>query len=121
MALRVLAAAVALAVLLAAGTAVADPGSEKERLDQQIGVLRTQEAEQRTREGVLTDQLSAVAGRVRELEAGVRGQEARLGVLEHDLAAARARLDELDVVYREQSRRLLRLRSEHRTAVKFAQ
>lgn len=116
MAVRVLAAAVALAVLVAAGTAVADPGSEKERLDRQLGVLRSREAEQRTREGVLTEQLSTVAGRVRELEAGVRGQEARLGVLEQELAAARARLGELDAVYQDQSRRLLRLQREHRSA-----
>lgn len=114
---RALAAAVALSVLVATGTAVADPGSEKQRVDEQIGALRSREAEQRMREGVLTDQLSAVAGRVRELEAGVRGQEARLGVLERDLAAARARLGELDAVYRDQSRRLRRLQREHGAAV----
>ncbi len=117
MLLRLIIVAAGLAALLAAGSAAGDPGAEKQRVDEQIGTLRERAAEQEAREGILTEELSAAAGRVRELQAGVRGQEARLGVLEQELAAARARLARLDTTFRDQSRRLEALRREHRAAI----
>lgn len=117
MILRLIIVAAGLAGLLAVGSAAGDPGAEKQRVDEQIGTLRERAADQERREGILTEELSAAAGRVRELEAGVQGQEARLGVLEQELAAARARLARLDTTFRDQSRRLERLRREHRAAI----
>lgn len=117
MILRLVIVAAGLAALLAVGSASGDPGAEKQRVDERIGALRERAAEQEVREGILTEELSAAAGRVRELEAGVQGQEARLDVLEQELAAARARLATLDTTLRDQSRRLERLRREHRAAI----
>ena len=87
---------VTLCMLLVAGTAAGDPGTEKARVDGRIETLRGQASDADLRAGVLTEELSAVAGRVRELEAGVDAQQARLGVLEGQLGSARARLGTLD-------------------------
>jgi murein DD-endopeptidase MepM/ murein hydrolase activator NlpD len=107
----------ALCVLLAAGTAAGDPGAEKARVDDQIATLRGKADNAHRQAGVLTDQLSAVAGRVRELEAGVDAQQARLRVLEGQLAAARDRLGTLDRTIADQTARLERLRGQYRTAL----
>ena len=107
---------VALSLLLPTGLAAGDPGAEKTRVDSEIGRLRGQAEEAERRAGVLTDELSTVAGRVRELEDGVAAQQARLDVLEGQLAGARARLGALDRTIADQSRRLGRLRGEYRIA-----
>lgn len=117
--LLVAAAVALLAVTLAAasGTAAVDPSSEKARIDGALGRLRGQAVEAEQRAGVLTEELSAVAGRVRELEAGVDAQQARLAVLESALSAARARLESLDRTITTQTARLERLRGEYRIAL----
>lgn len=117
MAVRVPVTVLALAVLLGASTAAGDPGADKARIDAEIQRLRQTADEQERREGVLTEELSAVSGRVRELEAGVRGQEARLSVLEADLGAARARLGTIDRTLQVQTRKLERLRAEYAVAL----
>ena len=66
---------------------------------------------------MLTEQLSAVAGRVRELQAGVDAQQARLAVLEGQLSSARARLTTLDRTIADQTARLERLRGEYGVAL----
>ncbi|MGA8486916.1 MAG: peptidoglycan DD-metalloendopeptidase family protein [Gaiella sp.] len=104
-------------MLLVAGTAAGDPGTEKARVDGRIETLRGQASDADLRAGVLTEELSAVAGRVRELEAGVDAQQARLGVLEGQLGSARARLGTLDRTIAGQSKRLERLRGEYRIAL----
>lgn len=114
------AAAVALlAVTLAAasGTAAVDPSTEKAQVESELGRLRGRAAEADQQVGVLTEELSAVAGRVRELEAGVAAQRARLAVLESALSTARARLASLDRTVATQSARLARLRGEYRVAL----
>jgi murein DD-endopeptidase MepM/ murein hydrolase activator NlpD len=104
-------------MLLVAGTAAGDPGTEKARVDGRIETLRGQASDADLRAGVLTEELSAVARRVRELEAGVDAQQARLGVLEGQLGSARARLGTLDRTIAGQSKRLERLRGEYRIAL----
>jgi len=106
-----------LCVLLVAGTAAGDPGTDKARLDGRIDTLRGRAAAADQKAGVLTEQLSAVAGQVRELEAGVRAQQARLSVLRGQLAGARARLAALDGTIARQTERLGRLRGEYRLAL----
>jgi len=106
-----------LCVLLVAGTAAGDPGTDKARLDGRIDTLRGRAAAADQKAGVLTEQLSAVAGQVRELEAGVRAQQARLSVLRGQLAGARARLAALDGTIARQTERLGRLRGEYRVAL----
>jgi murein DD-endopeptidase MepM/ murein hydrolase activator NlpD len=102
---------------LSAGTAAGDPGSEKARVDSELGQLRGRASEADRRAGVLTEELSAVAGRVRELQAGVDAQQARLAVLENTLAVAQARLAALDRTITRQTARLERLRGEYRVAL----
>jgi murein DD-endopeptidase MepM/ murein hydrolase activator NlpD len=104
-------------VLLSAGTAAGDPGSEKARVDSALGQLRGQASDADRRAGVLTEELSAVAGRVRELQTGVDAQQARLAVLESTLASAQARLAALDRTITRQTARLERLRGEYRVAL----
>lgn len=106
-----------LCVLLVAGTAAGDPGTDKARIDGRIDTLRGRAAAADQKASVLTEQLSAVAGQVRELEAGVRAQQARLSVLRGQLAGARARLTALDGTIARQTERLGRLRGEYRVAL----
>ena len=108
---------VALCLLLPAGTAAGDPGTEKARVDGEIATLRGRASDAERRAGVVTEELSAVAARVRELEAGVDAQQARLRVLEGQLASARARLGTLDRTIADQTTRLERLRGQYRIAV----
>ena len=105
------------AMLVATGTAAGDPGTEKAQVDSELGRLRDQAAQAEQRSGVLTEELSAVAGRVRELQSGVDAQQARLAVLEGQLSQARARLASLDRTIEIQTERLDRLRGEYRVAL----
>jgi murein DD-endopeptidase MepM/ murein hydrolase activator NlpD len=104
-------------VLVAAGPAAGDPGAEKARVDSELGQLRNHAEDAERRAGVLTDELGAVAERVRELQAGVAAQQARLGVLEGQLSSARARLASLDKTIAVQTSRLVRLRAEYDVAL----
>jgi murein DD-endopeptidase MepM/ murein hydrolase activator NlpD len=104
-------------VLLAAGVAAGDPGTEKARVDSRLGGLRDRAAEHAQQASVLTDELSAVARQVRELQAGVDAQQARLAVLESTLASARERLAGLERTIADQTERLTRLRGEYDVAL----
>ena len=107
----------ALSLLLAAAPASGDTGAEKARVDTRITTLRGQAANAGRQAGVLTEELSAVAGRVRDLQAGVDAQRARLHVLEGQLVSARARLGTLDRTIADQTVRLGRLRGQYRVAL----
>jgi murein DD-endopeptidase MepM/ murein hydrolase activator NlpD len=107
----------AVCVLVPAGPAAGDPGVEKARVDSELGRLRNHAEDAERRAGVLTDELGAVAGRVRELQAGVAAQQARLGVLEGQLSSARARLASLDKTIVVQTARLASLRGEYEVAL----
>ena len=60
--------------MLATGVAAGDPGTDKARVDGELGRLRGQAEEADQQAGVFTEELSAVAGRVREFQAGVEAQ-----------------------------------------------
>jgi murein DD-endopeptidase MepM/ murein hydrolase activator NlpD len=107
----------AVCLLVPAGPAAGDPGAEKAQVDSDLGRLRNHAEDAERRAGVLTDELGAVAGRVRELQAGVAAQQARLGVLEGQLSSARARLVSLDKTIVVQTTRLVRLRGEYEVAL----
>ena len=113
----VAAAAVALAALLT-GVAAGDPGADKARVDSRLGGLRDKAAQQQQQAGVLTDELSAVAQQVRDLQAGVDAQQARLAVLEGTLASARTRLTSLERTIAAQTERLTRLRGQYDIALR---
>ena len=66
------------AALLAAGAAAGDPGTDKARIDAQIGDLRSRADQATQSEGVLSTELSGLDGRVRDAEAAVAAEQARL-------------------------------------------
>ncbi|MGI8973268.1 MAG: murein hydrolase activator EnvC family protein [Gaiella sp.] len=103
--------------LLLAASAAGDPGTDKARVDDRLADLRAAVDASEAKEGVLTEELSAVAGLVRELTAGVASQQARLGVLEAELGSARQRLAELEETIRVQTGRLERLKREQAVAL----
>ena len=111
------ASAALIAAMLATGVAAGDPGTDKARVDGELGRLRGQAEQADQQAGVLTEELSAVAGRVRELQAGVEAQQHRLSVLEGRLSQARDRLASLDRTIEKQTARLERLRGEYRIAL----
>jgi len=102
---------------LLAGPAAGDPGADKYRVDRELERLREQAVDADRKTGVLTEELSAVAGRVRELQSGVDAQQSRLGVLEGTLARARDRLGALDRTIVDQTKRYERLRGEYVVAL----
>jgi murein DD-endopeptidase MepM/ murein hydrolase activator NlpD len=108
----------ALASLLLAAVAAGDPGADKTRVDGRLGALQGKAAEQQRQAGVLTDQLSAVARQVRDLQAGVDAQQARLAVLEGTLSSARTRLSSLERTIATQTERLTRLRGQYDIALR---
>lgn len=111
-------AALVLAIsFLLAGTAAGDPGAEKYRVDRELARLREQAVAADRQAGVLTEELSAVAGRVRELQSGVDAQQSRLDVLEGTLARAQETLGALDRTIVDQTKRYERLRGEYVVAL----
>ena len=105
------------AVLLVAGTAASDPGTDKARIDRKIGDLRAQIDRTGQQAGVLTSEISAVTARVRSLQAGIDAEQARLAVIEAELAASRERLAALEERIRDQTERLGVLETQYALAV----
>jgi murein DD-endopeptidase MepM/ murein hydrolase activator NlpD len=102
---------------LVAAPALGDPGTDKARVDGQIGSLRGKIAEAQQQEGVLTSEISAATAQIRELQAQVDAEAARLSGLESELAAQREHLEQLNHLFRTQTRRLRVLQHEHAAAV----
>ena len=120
--MRRLSLLVALALLLlAAATPAAgeDIGGEKARVDARIAALEHEIGAAKEREGVLTSQLSAVAGELRSAQAAVAEAQGRVEQLEGRLAAERAELERLTTLLRTQTRRLVRLQTEYARAVEI--
>jgi murein DD-endopeptidase MepM/ murein hydrolase activator NlpD len=107
----------AFALAFAAPASGDDPGDEKAQVDARIAALEQEINAAKEREGVLTSQLSAVAGELRSAQAAVDDAESSLDLLEDELAAEQARLERLTIQLREQTRRLVRLQAEYRRAV----
>ncbi len=111
-----LVAALALMLLLA-GAAAGDPGSDKARIDAQIGHARAQAEQAAGTEGVLTTELSGITSRMRAAESAVAIEEAKLATLEVALSAERVRLASLAQKIVDESARLDVLEAQYATAV----
>lgn len=111
------AAALALALVLAAPAAGDSIGSRKAAVDAHIADLQSRIDSSQRDEGVLTSQLSEVAGELRAAQAAVDTAQAKLADLEGRLAAQRAALAHLDARLHAQTRRLDRLRVQYGRAV----
>jgi murein DD-endopeptidase MepM/ murein hydrolase activator NlpD len=111
------AAALVLALVVVAPAAGDSIGSRKASVDAHIADLQGRiDASQRD-EGVLTSQLSEVAGELRAAQAAVDTAQAKLDDLEGRLTEQRADLARLDTRLRVQTQRLERLRAQYTRAV----
>jgi murein DD-endopeptidase MepM/ murein hydrolase activator NlpD len=103
----------ALCVPVALGQSLAD---RKNALDSRISGLRSEIAEAKAREGVLSNEISDASSRIDALAGDIGVLTDRLAALEQELAAHRARLAQLQERYREQTEHLKRLTHEHAVA-----
>ncbi len=93
-----------LVALLAVGAALADPGTDKQRVDDRLGTIESRIRATNEREAVLTGELSALVARERTAQASVAAATDALRRLEGDLGAARTRLAGLDTRIAAQTR-----------------
>ena len=110
-------APVLLAALLLAAPAAGDPGSEKARVDEQLGELRDRAQDAGDQAGVLTSELASLSDRARSAEREIATEQAELEALEAELAARRATLESLQERIADQTARLVVLGRQHRIAV----
>jgi murein DD-endopeptidase MepM/ murein hydrolase activator NlpD len=111
------AAALALALVLAAPAAGDSIGSQKAAVDTHIADLQGRIGASRRDEGVLTSQLSEVAGELRSAQDAVDTAQATLDDLESRLASQRAALARLTARLQRQTLRLQRLRAQYARAI----
>jgi murein DD-endopeptidase MepM/ murein hydrolase activator NlpD len=110
---------VALALALAAPAAGDDVGGQKAQVDARIAALEEEIGAAKGREGVLTTQLSAVAGELRSAQSAVDKAQGNLDRLEGELSSERSNLQHLTALLRTQTRRLVRLQAEYRRVVRI--
>jgi murein DD-endopeptidase MepM/ murein hydrolase activator NlpD len=115
---RRLVLATILVALLSSGAAAGDPGTQKARIDARIGDLRARADQADQSEGVLSTELSAMSGRVRDAEAAVVTEQARLDALVAELDAERAHLASLQQKIADQTARLVVFRRQYDAAHK---
>jgi murein DD-endopeptidase MepM/ murein hydrolase activator NlpD len=107
----------ALGLLFAAPAAGDEIEDEKAAVDARIATLQAEIDAAKTREGVLTSQLSSVVSELEAAQSAVDRAEGALDVLEAELATEQARLERLTKRLRAQTRRLKELEEEYREAV----
>jgi len=110
-------AAACATTLLLAGSATANPGTDKARLDARIGDLKTRANLAAGTAGVLTTELSGITSRVRSAESAVAIERARLAQLETALAQERARLTSLQQKIADETGRLGLLQRQYTTSL----
>lgn len=104
-------------MLLLAGSAAGDPGTDKARLDARIGELKARAERAAGTEGVLTNELSTLTARVRTAASEVDAEQAQLASLEASLVAERARLASLEQKIADETARLAVLEREYAAAL----
>jgi murein DD-endopeptidase MepM/ murein hydrolase activator NlpD len=95
-----------------ASTAGADWRSKQEEIRDRIAILDNKVNWARSKERVLTSQISLVTGRIRALEDDVERTTDRLNIIASDLSIRRNKLARLTLTYQLQTVRLHRLRRE---------
>ncbi len=106
------------ALLLVAGTATGDPGSEKARIDARIGAARADAERAAGAERLLTGELSRLSAEARTAQASVAVEEGRLAALEASLATEQRKLTTLVHEIASQSARLVVLERQYGIALK---
>jgi murein DD-endopeptidase MepM/ murein hydrolase activator NlpD len=110
-------AAVLVAGLLVTASAAGDPGTDKARVDAELGQARTNAEEAGRAAGVLTSELAQISSQVREVESRIASEQAQLASLESELVARRTTLATLARRIEEQTARLEVLGEQHSLAV----
>ena len=106
------------ALLLLAGTATGDPGSDKARLDARVGAARANAERAAGTERLLTGELSRLSSEARTAQESVAVEEARLAELEASLAAEQRKLASLEREIASQTARLVVLERQYAIALK---
>jgi septal ring factor EnvC (AmiA/AmiB activator) len=103
-------------LILAAPAAGEDIHRRKHEVDQRLSSLHSRIQHARSREAVLTQEITIVNGKIDALEADVRRAQAQLNTLEIQLAASQRRLDRVTAVVKLQTTRLVQLRRDYGTS-----
>jgi murein DD-endopeptidase MepM/ murein hydrolase activator NlpD len=95
---------------LAAPPASGDTWHRKREIDERISALNSKLATARTKEGVLTQQISVTTTKIRALTDDVRNAQGKLNRLEAQLSIHQDRLEELNTLFVLQTKKLNLLR-----------
>ncbi len=106
------------AVMLLAGTAMGDPGSDKTRVDSRLGEARANAERAASTATLLTTELSRLGQAARSAEAALATEQVRVAALEASLVAEQARLAELGREIEAQNARLAVLERQYRSALR---
>jgi len=106
------------AVMLLAGTATGDPGSDKAGVDARLGEARAKAERAAESATLLTAELSRLGQAERSAEADLAAEQAHVATLEASLAAEQARLAALERQIEVQNARLAVLERQYRAALR---
>jgi murein DD-endopeptidase MepM/ murein hydrolase activator NlpD len=106
------------AVMLLAGTATGDPGSDKADVDARLEEARARAEQAAGTATLLTTELSRLGQAARSAEAALATEQARVSALEASLAAEQARLVALEREVELQNARLAVLQRQYRAALR---
>ncbi len=108
-------------LIFAAPASGEDIHRRKQEVDQRLSSLHSKLAYAKSREAVLTQEITIVDGKIDALEDDVRRAQAQLNTLEIQLAASQRRLDRVTELVKEQTSRLVQLRRDYGDALQRVQ
>jgi murein DD-endopeptidase MepM/ murein hydrolase activator NlpD len=108
-------------LILVPPAAGADIHRRKHEVDQRISSLQSRIAHARSREEVLTQEITIANGKINALQDDVRRAQAQLNTLERQLAASQRRLDRVTELVKLQTTRLVQLRRDYGEALRRLQ
>ncbi|MFL6015075.1 MAG: hypothetical protein ACJ74P_12465, partial [Gaiellaceae bacterium] len=108
-------------LILATPAPGADIHRQKQEVDQRISSLQARIEHARSREAVLTQEITIANGKIKALQDDVRRAQAQLNTLERQLAASQRRLDRVTELVKLQTTRLVQLRRDYGEALRRLQ
>jgi murein DD-endopeptidase MepM/ murein hydrolase activator NlpD len=108
-------------LILATPASGEDIHRRKQEVDQRLSSLHSRLAYAKSREAVLTDEITIVDGKIDALEDDVKRAQAQLNTLEVQLAASQRRLDRVTELVKLQTSRLVQLRRDYGVALQRVQ
>src|SRR4051794_5668070 len=108
-------------LILATPATGEDIHRRKQAVDQRISSLQSRIDRARSREEVLTQEITIANAKINALQDDVRGAQAQLNTLERQLAASQRRLDRVTELVKLQTMRLVQLRRDYGEALKRLQ